>query len=135
MDPKPLTDYGWNLTNNQLKVIWDTEENMTKVRQRVSALLKGCKCTTGCKSKVCGCKKREILCSEGCQCTNCENINSPSTHELNNRQQDLTDMMLEEEVVTASDTAEESEGEDDFAEFVFAAACGESDAELEGTES
>ena len=128
MDLKPLTEYGWNLTNNELKVTWDTEDNITKVRQRVSALLKGCKCTTGCKNKVCGCKKRETLCSEGCQCTNCENINSPSNHEPNDRQNDPNSTMSEEEV--ASDTDEESDDEDDFADFVFAAACCESDGEL-----
>ena len=36
--------------------------------------------------------------------------------------------MSEEEV--ASDTDEESDDEDDFADFVFAAACCESDGEL-----
>ena len=104
------------------------------MRQRVSALLKECKFTTGCKSKVCGCKKKETLCSERCQCTNCEKINSPSNSELKNRQQDPNDTMAEEEVVTASDTAE-SEGEDDFADTVFTAACCESDGKFKGTKT
>lgn len=42
--------------------------------------------------------------------------------------------MAEEEVVTASDTAE-SEGEDDFADTVLTAACCESDGEFKGTKT
>ena len=45
---KPLTDYGWTLSDNKLAVLWDTPENMETIRQRVHLLLKGCKCVTGC---------------------------------------------------------------------------------------
>ena len=50
---------------------------MKTVRERVSLLLRGCKCVTGCKNKVCGCKNKDTTCTEGCQCTNCENQVSP----------------------------------------------------------
>ena len=112
---EPITDYGWNLTQNKLEVTWDTEENMTKVRQRVSYLLRGCKCITGCKNRVCGCRKKGIKCSEGCQCTNCENIASPS-HD----REELAHITLEEAAVTTQ--AMDKEGEEEFAEFVFGAA-------------
>ena len=40
MTLKPITDYGWSLKNDLLQITWDTEDNMTKVREKVSALLK-----------------------------------------------------------------------------------------------
>ena len=64
---EPIYQYGWTLDGNKLNVLWDTPENMQTVRDRVSLLLKGCKCVTGCKSKRYSCKKRDAHCSEGCQ--------------------------------------------------------------------
>ena len=107
---EPITDYGWHLDNDTLHLTWDTEEN---VRERVSTLLKGCKCMTGCKNRICGCRKNGRNCSEGCQCTNCENHALPSQD-----RQDLADVALEETVHNSMELEEEEE----FAEFVFAAA-------------
>ena len=61
-------------------VVWDKEENMQLVRERVNLLLRGCKCVTGCKNRVCGCKRKNSKCTEGCQCINCENEDSPVTN-------------------------------------------------------
>ena len=119
MDLEPITEYGWNLQNDQLQVTWDTEENMMKVRERVSILLKGCKCSTGCKNRVCGCRKKSIKCGEGCQCTNCENTDCEHTASSHDRE-DLTDVTIEEAVV--SNLTMDTEDEEEFAEFVFAAA-------------
>ena len=38
-------------------------------------LMKGCHCKTGCKSKVCGCRKK---CGPGCDCDCCTNLPSVS---------------------------------------------------------
>ena len=88
---------------------------MTKVRERVSVLLKGCKCSTGCKNRVCGCRKKGTNCSEGCQCTNCQNTVSPSCD-----REDLAEIILEEQV--ENNTAINEEDEEEFAKYVFAAA-------------
>ena len=32
-------------------------------------LVKGCKCSTGCKCRICGCRRKGGSCLEGCQCT------------------------------------------------------------------
>ena len=48
--------------------------NLQAVRERVSLLLRGCKCATGCSTGRCGCKKSNRQCSEGCQCKNCSNV-------------------------------------------------------------
>ena len=66
---------------------------MRTVRERVGVLLKGCKCITGCKSRVCGCRKEDTNCTEGCLCINCENQALPSQD-----REDLADVALEEAV-------------------------------------
>ena len=70
---KPMTKYGWKESDGHMINEWDSDANMATVRNRVAALLKGCKCRTGCKSAICGCRKRGNLCSEGCDCTACAN--------------------------------------------------------------
>ena len=68
MDLKPLTDYGWKVEGDELLYDWDSEENMTAVRQRVETLMKGCHCKTGCKTARCSCRKKENKCAEGYEC-------------------------------------------------------------------
>ena len=60
---KPITENGSTIENMELCVaklcvVWDTEENMQLVRERVNLLLRGCKCVTGCKNRVCGGKRK-----------------------------------------------------------------------------
>ena len=70
---QPMTEYGWRLENDTLIYDWDSEANMAEIKQRVSMLLKGCKCRTGCGSAACGCKKKGERCHEGCDCIGCMN--------------------------------------------------------------
>ena len=58
---KPITNYGWTLSDNKLAVLWDTPEEMEKIHQRVHLLLKGCRCVTGCTTRRCSCKKNNSL--------------------------------------------------------------------------
>ena len=111
---EPVTEYGWTVEDRNLCITWDTDENMKTVRERVSLLLRGCKCVTGCKNKVCGCKKKDTTCTEGCQCTNCENQVSPREE-----RDELAVIALEEEVHSSGHM--DLEERDEFAEFVFAA--------------
>lgn len=65
--PSPLFN-GWILTeDNQLEV-----EKTTMVPQEIIELIT-CKCTKGCVSNLCGCKRSNLVCSDGCLCTNCQN--------------------------------------------------------------
>ena len=68
-----MTNYGWRLDDGNLKVVWDTDENIQSIRNRVEILLQGCKCKTGRTTARCSCKKNKETCREGCQCMNCEN--------------------------------------------------------------
>ena len=90
---KPITENGWTIENTKLCVVWDTEENMQLVRERVDLLLRRCKCVTGCKNRVYGCKRKNSKCTEGCQCINCENEVSPAV-----QSDKLSVIALEEEV-------------------------------------
>ena len=44
--------YGWKITDNELTIVWGTEENIRNIQMCVDAILKGCKCTTGCQHHV-----------------------------------------------------------------------------------
>ena len=104
---EPVTEYGWTVEDRNHCITWDTDENMKTVRERVSLLLRGCKCVTGC-------KKKDTTCTEGCQCTNCENQVSPREE-----RDELPVIALEEEVHSSGHM--DLEERDEFAEFVFAA--------------
>ena len=68
---------GWVET---IKVQWDSDKNVEKIKQRVANLMKGCSCKAACRTARCGCKKRGEECREGCACKDCENVtylNSP----------------------------------------------------------
>ena len=108
----PITNYGWTLRDGKLTIIWDTPSNLQAVRERVSLLLRGCKCATGCSTGRCGCKKSNRQCSEGCQCKNCSNV-SGRTEEAT----DLAEIAIVEELTTENtDIGEDTE---ELMEWVF----------------
>ena len=39
-------------------------------------VLKGCKCKTGCKTRICSCRKKERQCGPSCYCQFCNNLNT-----------------------------------------------------------
>ena len=130
MTLEPITQYGWSINEGELTVVWDSDRNISAVRQRVSSLLRGCKCTTGCNA-LCGCRRKKMRCSVGCQCINCSNI-----EEVTKQRQieEIAEIALEEETYT-TDTEADME---DIMEKVFGGEEGmeaeqidESDSDLE----
>ena len=102
------------------------------MRERVSGLLKGCKCNTGCRNRICGRVKKGNSCSEGCECVNCENTSpshSPARPSLRSYdlREDLADIVLEEEVQNNTTVDKEDEK---FAQFVFVSATDDGTVEL-----
>ena len=90
-----MEQFGWKITDNELTIVWDTEENIRNIQMRVDAILKGCKCTTA----RCGCRKKGSLCSEGCDCVNCKNMDQT----LHTRQEDgMFEISLEEDMTTSN---------------------------------
>ena len=79
--PDPLI-FGWEMSDSQLNVTWDSAGNFKKVQARVEWFTKGCGCQTGCLTKRCKCRKYQDpntgetvgrLCGPGCSCCNCKN--------------------------------------------------------------
>ncbi len=104
MNLEPITLYGWAIQDSRLTIQWDTEENLKAIRERVTTLTRGCKCVSGCRTKRCGCVKKNRLCSVGCECTHCINTlprTSPTTpintdlpsHDSDVSDDDLDDIM------------------------------------------
>jgi hypothetical protein len=88
MDGKSKME-SWNLTGIAMKI-------SIGFLTRVQGLLKGCKCTKGCKTNACGCKRQGQSCTEGCQCHKCVNLlySDPQTLGLRGgeeREQNTTD--------------------------------------------
>ena len=74
MNLNPMTSYSWKVQDGILHIEWDTETNISTIKDRVKALTKGCKCTTGRTTNRCSCRRNRNKCSIGCECTNCVNI-------------------------------------------------------------
>jgi hypothetical protein len=54
----PLTDYGWEISNNSLRIVWDSDVNFKKVEKTVEWYTKGCGCKGGCSNNKCQCRKK-----------------------------------------------------------------------------
>ena len=70
-----LEDFGWRKPDsNTLVIDWDSEANLSKIKEQVALIRKGCSCKTGCSSARCKCKKCNSHCGPGCKCTGCTNL-------------------------------------------------------------
>ena len=66
--PSPV-GYGWKLEDNQLQIVWGTQEPPPEsILECVH-----CKCQKGYKTRRCSCYKSDLKCTEMCQCNSCEN--------------------------------------------------------------
>ena len=77
----PVTMFGWKLDKEgALEIEWDSDENIKNIKERVTFLLRGCKCTKSkCSTRVCSCRKAGRPCGPGCSCTGCTNKPSQGT--------------------------------------------------------
>ena len=74
-----ITMYGYNVSNengsSKVSIVWDTDENISRIRKNVLYLTRGCGCKKSkCKKKICKCFKAGKKCGPGCQCKDCENV-------------------------------------------------------------
>ena len=68
-----ITSYGWK-KDTTLQVVWDSDENLKSIRDRVTFLMRGCQCKRSrCKTKQCTCAKQNKECGPGCSCFDCHN--------------------------------------------------------------
>jgi len=57
-----------------LAIDWDSDSNVTAIRDRVALIQKGCGCKTGCQTNRCKCKKSNRACGPGCKYQSCTNL-------------------------------------------------------------
>ena len=105
-----LSSYGWQRQNQQLKVVWDTEENLQQVHRTVDYLTQGCKCKTGCGTQRCKCMKGSLKCGPSCQCVNCRNT-TKYTAQNNDREEELLEEIYAEALLQQDRDDAESEYE------------------------
>jgi hypothetical protein len=97
--PLPQT-HGWTLSSDGVFGIdWKAPEVQEMINDTIQLLTKGCHCKTGCKSKVCGCRKKTRYCGPGCDCHCCTNLPSVSP--------------LQQEVESGSDSEYDMDGSSD----------------------
>ena len=60
--PLPINMFGWQKDDNDIQVMWDSPENIQKVKERVTFLAQGCGCRSGCKNRQCRCVKNKTVC-------------------------------------------------------------------------
>ena len=66
--PSPV-GHGWKLEDNQLQIVWGTQEPAPEsILECVH-----CKCQKGYKTRRCSCYKSDLKCTELCQCNSWEN--------------------------------------------------------------
>ena len=58
MTLKTMIGNGWLLDEEQMKIQWDSEENIKAVKTKVATLLRGCSCKKGCNTARCGFRKK-----------------------------------------------------------------------------
>ena len=128
-----LLGHGWAIENQTLKIVWDSQENIERVRENVKFLTsKGCSCKGNCSTRRSKCSKQHKNCRANCKCSDCENPhkdgkckwNCPDIHVTNNENiveisqtvklNDLNDADNESDIETSDvdiDTQYESEYE------------------------
>ena len=55
------------------KAEWEVPQNIATSKSSIDFFLSGCKCKTGCSTRICSCKKKERKCGPSCSCHFCKN--------------------------------------------------------------
>ncbi len=72
----PLDEHGWSVENGELKIIWDSQENIDRQNTFLDMFTGGCSCKTDrirCGNR-CGCRRKGKYCKPSCKCrSTCSN--------------------------------------------------------------
>ena len=92
---------------------WEVPANIEKAKPSLDFVLSGCKCKTGCKTRICSCRKKERVCGPSCYCQCC--TNHSHTHIATSEHVDL---LVDELVqVQNDDDIYVDDSEDDLVEW------------------
>ena len=95
------TQFGWKVVGADLHFDWESDENLTTIRERVKLLFRGCSCKTGCSNRRCGCVKTGSKCGPGCNCQNCQNMPgiAPCMHVQQPALEEISEIEQEEQLL------------------------------------
>ena len=108
-----MTQYGWKRENGKLTIHWEVTENVERAKVSLDFVLNGCKCKTGCKTRLCSCKKKERKCGPSCACHFCTNI----TAHIYTCSSDVTDLVVDELLQEDDTNIYVEDSEDDLEEW------------------
>ena len=106
--------YGYNVSNHageiQVDVVWDTEENIERVKNNILYLTRGCSCKKNkCINRQCKCKKENNVCGPGCRCKSCENTPNAEISVSSSLDKALSDSEDSEDEQTEDSETEETD--------------------------
>ena len=121
-----LSSHGSAIENQTLKIVWDNQENIERVRENVKFLTsKGCSWEMGfgkgnCSTRRCKCSKQHKNCRANCKCSDCENPhkdgkckwNCSDIHVTNN--ENIVEISQTVKLNDLNDTDNESDNESDI---------------------
>ena len=110
-----ITQYGWKRENGKLDihVVWEISENIAKSKASIEFFLAGCKCKTGCTTRISSCRKKERSCGPSCLCHFCKNNPNATKESCMND----TDLVVQDLLEEPSDDTYIEESDDDLEEF------------------
>ena len=116
-----IEDHGWEIKENRIKVIWDSDENFAKVDANIKLWTVGCECLKSmCGTKTCGCRKRNKHCGPAClKCRGCclnqiKSFDNISDSELHDSIVAVDSNETSAELPLTEDDFIESESEEEF---------------------
>ena len=71
----------WLCLDGIYSINWEASEVQQEVQSSIDFLLKECGFKKGCKSNICGCRKKQSFCSPGCLFQGCTNIQGYQVNE------------------------------------------------------
>ena len=89
---------------------WDSPDLQEKVKGTIEFLTKGCSCKCGCRTLVCGCRKKSQHCGPGCECHGCTNLAVHATYD-DQSDASLTESDLESHTSADGSSTESSDND------------------------
>ena len=75
----PPEQSSWRFSDGTYTIDWESSEVQQKIQRSIDFLLKGCSCKKGCKTHICGCRKKNSFCGPGCLCLGCTNVRTDNS--------------------------------------------------------
>ena len=91
-------------------------QNIAKSKSSIDFFLSGCKCKTGCSTRICSCRKKERKCGPSCSCHFCKNT-SQSQRETRETCANETDLVVNDLLEENCEDTYVEESDDDLEEF------------------